>query len=291
MWGEERVLPGYLPAVSGGGRWVARPECAADLARGAADRLLAGGRTGRAAAGRGRGGLVEFRLGGIPAIGKPARHGGLFGSLLDGLYLGPDRALIQIAIAGELCRRGVDTPEPLAVGWRRVLGPLVLQAIVTRAIPEGRNLLEVARDGDPRIRREALAAGAEVVRAMHDAGFDHADLNLMNLVFETRPAGARVQVVDLDRGRFLDRLGPGSRRRALGRLLRSHDKWVEPGRRLTPREEIRFLRRYCRTDRGLLRSLVSGLRRARARQRVWRRVQVMLGLRRTAPPDQPPRPA
>lgn len=264
-------VPGYAAVCSAAGRWVARPECLADIRGGAADALLAGGRSPAATPGRGRAGVIEIRLGGVAAIGKSALHGGLLGPVLRGIHVGPGRALAQITLAGELDRRGVRTPEVMAVGWRRVIGPLVRQAIVTRAVSGGRNLLEVARTGERGRRKRALAAAAAEVRKLHGAGFEHADLNLMNLVLEAGP-DERVHIVDLDRGRFRERFGPAARLRGLARLARSHDKWLEPDRRLTPREEIYFLRRYCGPDRALVRRLLPGLRRSRARRRLLRRL-------------------
>jgi hypothetical protein len=265
-------VPGYAAAVSPAGRWVARLDCVGDLERGAADGLLLGrGSPGRPA-GRGRGVLVELRLGEVAAVGKRALRGGLLGPLLGDLHLGAGRAVAQVALAVELDRRGVPTPEVLAVGWRRRLGPLVRQAIVTRAIPRGLDLLEAARLlGSGTGRTRLLEAAAGLVRALHDAGFVHADLNLANLVMERGPAGERLHVVDLDRGRFVARLGTPARLRSLARLQRSHDKWVAPGDRLSPREEVRFVRRYCGADRDLLRRLLGGLRRARACRRLVRR--------------------
>jgi 3-deoxy-D-manno-octulosonic acid kinase len=63
-----------------------------------------------------------------------------------------------------------------------------------------------------------VAAAKRAVRLMHDAGMDHPDLNLGNIVLA--PDG--VHVVDLDRVTFTS--GPlpqGKRARALSRLARS----------------------------------------------------------------------
>jgi tRNA A-37 threonylcarbamoyl transferase component Bud32 len=220
--------------------------------------------------------MVVMRLGNETVVAKPALHGGLLAPLLDGLYLGARRARVQIGLAEALRRRGIETPVVLAIGWRRAFGPLVRLALVTRAIPGARNLLEAVPALEPRERRRVLAAAADAVRALHDTGFAHPDLNLANLVLGTWPGGDRVHVVDLDRGRFAGRSDAAFRLRSLARLLRSHDKWVEPVQRLSAREEIRFLRRYCGPDRALLRRLLRGLRRARRRQRVLRALRGFL---------------
>lgn len=192
-------------------------------------------------------------------------HGGLAGRLLGGLYLGPARLLGQIEAARRLDQAGIPTPEILAVGWRRVLLAFSAQAIVTRAIPGAENLYEVARQEAPwRRRRAILERSADLVRAMHDAGFLHADLNVTNLVLGEGPDGDRIHVVDLEKGRFRTPLPMSDRAANLGRLVRSYEKWIPDLRRLGAREEILFLRRYCRSNRTMLRELLGRLRRRRA---------------------------
>lgn len=267
--------PGFEEIRSPAGSWVARLGCAGAIASGQADFLLLG-TPGRAAApGAGRGAVAGFDLGGCAAVGKRALHGGLLGGLLRDAYLGRRRGLSQIDVAIRLERAGVPTPPILAVGSRRRLGFLYAQAIVSRAIPGALNLYEAARQGaSHRRRRRILETSADLLRAMHDAGFFHADLNLMNLVLEGGPEGDRAYVVDLEKGRFLRPLGTEDRFRNLARLLRSCEKWLGRGPRLTPREELVFLRRYCRSDRPLLRLLLGRLRRYRAalglRRLFWR---------------------
>jgi len=215
--------------------------------------------------------LLRMRLGGAEAIGKRTQHGGLLGPVLRGLYPGSGRIRDQLAAADRLDRAGVSTPAVLAVGWRPVLGPLRAHAIITAAVREAQNLYEVARANAPwRRRRIALEKSAELVRSMHDAGFVHADLNVTNLLFGRGEGGDRVQIVDLDGGTFHHRVGFGSRFSNLARLLRSYEKWIAGRFRLSAREELIFLRRYCRGDRILLRRLQRRLQSYRSR----------LGLRR-----------
>ena len=219
--------------------------------------------------------MVRLTLEGVPAIGKRALHGGLLGPLLGGLYLGRGRALDQLRASDRLARSGVPTPEILAVGSRRVAGCFRAQAIVSREIAGARNLHELARERlSGARRREILDRAASVLRDMHDAGFEHADLNLANLVWGRGAAGETLFVVDLERGRFRDRMPAGVRVRALARLVRSCEKWVPRSRRPTRGEEARFLLGYSRGDAGLLRALAGRLggyrRRLGARRLLWR---------------------
>jgi len=250
---------------------MARVDCAHGIEKGEADFLLSGPGTRHAVPGSGRGPIVRFTLAGRSAVGKRFLHGGLIGHLLGGLYLGGSRAIDQVRAAARLQGAGVPTPEVLAGGSRRAAWLFRAQAIVTRELAGAQNLFELAQTRTvPCHRREILAKCADVLQAMHEAGFLHADLNVTNLVLERGPDGETMHVLDLDRGSFVAALSLTHRFRSLARLLRSYEKWIADRLRLTAREEILFLRRYCRGNRELLRVLRGRLARYRAR----------LGLRR-----------
>lgn len=261
-----RLPIGYAEVRSPAACWIARHECAEEIQRGDADRLLLGRAERRRGAGGGRGELLRMRLGSVEAVGKRAQHGGLVGPLIRGLYPGTRRIREQLVAADRLDRAGVTTPPVLAVGWRRVLGPLHAHAIITGAVREAQNLYEVARANAPwRRRRIALEKSADLIRKMHDIGFLHADLNVTNILFGRGADGDRVQIVDLDGGAFHDRIGFRGRFRNLARLLRSYEKWIAGRFRLSVREELIFLRRYCRNDRILLKRFQRALQRHRSR--------------------------
>lgn len=258
---------GYAVVRSAAGTWVARRDCALAIERGAADRLLQGRARRAKRAGTGRGPMARLDLLGQAAFGKRAVHGGLAGLFMGGLYFGPGRALAQIETAERLLQAGIPTPEVLAVGWRRALLFFAAQAIVTRAVPGAENLYEAAQDASVRRRRAILEACADLVRRMHDSRFVHADLNVTNLVLERGSERERMFVLDLDGGRFTKCLAPSERLAGLSRLLRSYDKWIAGGWPLSRREEILFLRSYCRSDRALLRHLQPRLQRHRRSRR------------------------
>lgn len=261
-----RLPIGYAEVRSPAACWIARHECVEEIQRGEADRLLLGRVERRRGAGGGRGVLLRMRLGGAEAIGKRAQHGGLIGPMFRGLYAGTLRIRAQLVAADRLERAGVTTPPVLAVGWRRVLGPLHAHAIITGAVRDAQNLYEVARANAPwRRRRVALEKSADLIRTMHDVGFLHADLNVTNILFGHGANGDRVQIVDLDGGTFHDQIGSRGRFRNLARLLRSYEKWIAGRFRLSVREELIFLRRYCRNDRVLVRRLQRALQSHRSR--------------------------
>jgi hypothetical protein len=263
--GGWKLPPGYLLVRSPTGRWAARAEAAEELASGGADRLLSGPAVLRKGAGTGRGETVRMRLGGMDAIGKRAVHGGVLGPILRGLYLGPGRVFDQIRSADRLTRSGVSTAPILAAGWRRALGVFTAQAVVGRAVPGGRNLHQAAREErSPLRRRRILEAAAATVRAMHDAGFRHADLNLTNLVLAGSGGAPSVVVIDLDRGRWLP-MGPAERAGNLLRLARSCDRWLPGPEGPSRRERARFLAAYWRGDRVLRSALRARLGRSQGR--------------------------
>jgi tRNA A-37 threonylcarbamoyl transferase component Bud32 len=220
--------------------------------------------------------VVRLRTGVFDAVGKRSRHGGILAPLLGGLYLGTRRAIWPLEAAVRLRAAGVPTPAVLAVGWRRVVGPFYAHALVTESVPAAMNL-QGALAARPAIgrRRALLRAAGRTVRAMHAAGFLHADLNLANLVVEETGGGLIVHVVDLDRGRFVTQ--PAEMRPAnLRRMVRSWEKWlgdsVPPG----PRDAAAFLQAYCGGDRAAKRRCLRDLTRYRsglgARRWAWRRL-------------------
>src|SRR5690606_36242029 len=119
-------------------------------------------------------------------------------------------------------------------------------ALLTREVPGARAAPEVFAAlprGALRARRQALRALAHAVRAFHDAGGDHADLNARNLVLDGEGAG---WVLDLDRGAATAGPAPARvRARNLQRLARSWRKFDPEGRWVGPRDALAFARAYA----------------------------------------------
>jgi tRNA A-37 threonylcarbamoyl transferase component Bud32 len=250
---------GYQRLEDRGWTWLVRRDCAAALGAALPESFLAPRAERAAAPGHGRAATAALDVGGIPVIGKRLLHGGFLGPVLGGLYLGTERCSRSIRLARGLRERGVRTPDVVAAGWWAVLGPVNRIALLTEAIPRAENLQAILlRRPRAEDRRAALRAAARIVRAMHDAGFEHADLNLGNIVLEGAQDGPRGHVVDLDRGRFA--AAPSARLRAGGllRLLRSYDKWVGAAPATRRADLVLFLRAYAAGDRDLVRALRGG---------------------------------
>lgn len=224
----------------------------------------------------GRGRLARIDLGPAGrAIVRPLLRGGLLGKLVRRLSLDPWRALSELRVSAEAAARGAVVLDVLAavsrrgaIGWSH--------GLVTREVEGAHDLASALRacpEGPARWR--ALRAAGAAVRRLHDAGVDHVDLNLKNVLLD--PHGQAL-VIDLDRCR----LGPGAstfdvRARNLLRLLRSWTKLgvLVPGS-TCPRDPLRLLAAYAPAvtpdDRALARRLVALGRDQRfgCRRVVWR---------------------
>ncbi|MBI4863782.1 MAG: hypothetical protein HY815_26515 [Candidatus Riflebacteria bacterium] len=203
---------------------------------------------------RGRGICTSVPLGDDDrAVLRHYHHGGILAPVTRDLFWGPrPRPLIEMITSDRLRARGVPTPEVLGMFWR-YRGFLFYQAdIITREVPESVDLatfLELTlpiKDvaGQRRRRRRVLAEAGRVLARAHDAGMDHPDLNLKNLLVREGSDGLSVWILDLDRACLVDPLPEGRRQGQLARLERSLKK-VARGRELvSDRERLAFLRGY-----------------------------------------------
>jgi 3-deoxy-D-manno-octulosonic acid kinase len=135
----------------------------------------------RAPGGTGRGATARLELaGGLRAIVKKMRRGGLAARLWRDRFAGTRRLLANLTVAEEAKRRRIATPAPLALCLRTDLPGLYQAWLMTEEIARARDLLSVMKEGasPPGV----LEAAMGLVRRMHDAGLHHRDLNLGNLL-------------------------------------------------------------------------------------------------------------
>jgi len=199
----------------------------------ALERLLDGESEGDPIDG-GRGGTVRVATGQGAVIVRRFRRGGAVRWLGDRYFGFRPRPFREFFVLLRARRRGLPVPEPVAAlidrrrpGYRGMLvmreieGATPLSALVDRGV-----------DFD-------LAAGlADSLRELHDAGLDHPDLNLGNVLLRVRSNGSRLAFVDLDRARLhVESLGRRARTRNLRRFRRSAVK-LDPGGRLLPPSEL-----------------------------------------------------
>ena len=157
-------------------------------------------------------------------VGKALRRGGLAGGLLRDTFFDARRPLREAEAAELLAARGIRTPPVVAARVTRRAAGLRVESATAR-VP-GVDLLEACRDARS-LPALATAAG-RTLRAAHDAGLRHRDLQVKNLLVPAGfpgPGGAAdpgpLVVLDLDRCSVAAPLELDERRRALVRFGRS----------------------------------------------------------------------
>ncbi len=151
-------------------------------------------------------------------------RGGSLRFLWRDRFLGAGRLLANLTTPLEAQRRGVPTAAPVALLlWSGPPG--FYRAWMAVDEIEGAEDLRARFSGVPLPAATEMSAVLACVRRMHDAGIDHKDLNLGNLLIRQSVRGPEVFVVDLDRAVLHARpVGFAGRQRALRRLERS---WVK----------------------------------------------------------------
>jgi 3-deoxy-D-manno-octulosonic acid kinase len=205
---------------------------------------------------RGRGAVPSVALSdGTSLVLRRYRHGGLLGRLTGALYLGPARALAELRVTARAEELGAPVPHVLCLVLWPILGPLWSAVIGTREETQAIDLLSTARAAPTSSARHDLARRAgDAVGRLHDAGVEHPDLQLRNVLVTT---DGRVVIIDLDGAVFHrhGRLGIGRRAANLGRLVRSAVKNGVWGSLLDRRDLAAFASAYVRDRRDLRRDL------------------------------------
>jgi 3-deoxy-D-manno-octulosonic acid kinase len=191
------------------------------------------------------------------------QHGGLFGGVTGSLYLGPGRALEELHVTARAEAQGAPVPHVLCLALWPAVGPFWSALIGTREERGARDLLE-ALLGAPAggARQELLREVGAAVRRLHDAGVDHRDLQLHNILVTEDGGQRRIVVVDLDRAVYHPRggLSPRLRARNLGRLTRSAVKAGLFRGPIGRRELAAFVGAYTGRDRRLRKELRGWIR-------------------------------
>lgn len=203
--------------------------------------------------GRGRGAVRSFSLGsgGDRMLVRHCRRGGLLGRIVPDLFLGEGRVVNEIAVSERARDRGVPTALVLGARCDRVAGPFCRADVMTKAIPDGCDLIRYCESRGAAVRsekRHVIASVARAIRAMHDAGVFHADLHLKNILID---ADGAAYVLDLDRASMCESLGLRERLANLLRLDRSARKWKAARESVTTADRLRFLTAYAGGDANL----------------------------------------
>jgi hypothetical protein len=120
--------------------------------------------------------------------------------------------------------------------------------VVTGEIADAFDLAVALMSDNDALRTDALATTAIVVRALSAVGAHHPDLNVKNVLLQSRGDGALAgYILDVDRIAFLDDSALALDRN-VARLLRSAQKWrVDYGARVTE-AELGTLAAACRSS-------------------------------------------
>lgn len=140
---------------------------------------------------------------------RPYRRGGLVAKIASRRYfytgLERTRAFAELRLTERLYRQGLPVPEPVgACVWRH--GLTYEAALITVLIPGAHAFADdlIALQAQPPSGDEPLPDAlltlldttGSAIRAVHDAGLEHVDLNARNLLVDE---SGRVYVIDLDR--------------------------------------------------------------------------------------------
>lgn len=168
----------------------------------------------------GRGGMVRFPWScGRWGVVRKCLRGGVFGGLLGDGYFLENRPKKEFFIHLEAEKRGLPVPKILGVAWSR-RGPWFRGSIATELM-EGADLAVWRGFGQASDAETAVFTGCgRAIRAMHDAGIWHADLQVKNLF--VAPDG--IMLLDFDRAKIYKDVGIRLRSSNLLRLRRSMEK-------------------------------------------------------------------
>jgi len=177
---------------------------------------------------------------------RPYLHGGLLGKVTNATHLsdGRFRGELEILVAARTAE--LPVPEPLAVISRpRIFGTRI-GWLLLREEPGAQDLMAFLSAAPVAVeRRRVLKAAGRAVRTLHDAGFEHPDLHLKNLLLL---ADGSVLVLDLDRSRRVPSLTNEERLTGLFRFDRYAAKQAARGAPVSRVDRLRFLRAYAGDD-------------------------------------------
>ena len=141
---------------------------------------------------------------------------------------------------------GIPSAEVIAQGLERKAGAFVRGAMITREIPNSRDLADLADQASPLLKdsvwvQQVSAQIADATRIMHQHSFTHNDLKWRNLLVDDQ---AKVYLIDCPAGTFW--WGPMLRYRII-KDLACLDKVAKY--HLSNTQRLRFYLQYCERSR------------------------------------------
>ncbi len=260
------IPPGFSRRALDGADAVLRDDVAEALAgAGVADPESLRKRAATRFEGRGRPFGVDVRGAGRVFV-RQYLHGGALRKVTGDLYRGEGRFLGELEALVAAAAAKVPVAEALGVVSRRAGLGMRRGWLLAREVESSADLLTLlGRDPPPTSRRAILEAAGRAMRSLHDAGFEHPDLHLKNLL---AVPGGEVLVIDLDGVRRHDSLSREQRLAGLWRFDRYAAKQAAAGLCVSRTDRMRVLRAYAGRDwpgRAELRDLARRLARHVAR--------------------------
>lgn len=265
------IPPGFSRRALDGADAVLRDDVAEALvAAGVADPESLRARAAARFEGRGRPFGVAVRGAGRVFV-RQYLHGGALRKVTGDLYRGEGRFLGELDSLVAAAKANVPVPEALGVVSRPAGLGMRRGWLLAREVESSEDVLSLLGRGPPPARRRAaLEASGRAMRAFHDAGFEHPDLHLKNLL---ATPGGEVLVIDLDGVRRHESMSRDRRLAGLFRFDRFAAKQASAGHAISRADRMRVLKAYAGRDwpeRDGLRDLARRLARHVARHEAAR---------------------
>lgn len=195
--------------------------------------------------GGGRGALYRIDLdNGEHAMIRPYRRGGFVRHFVREWYWDrPFRPFRELICTEQARQCGIPTVEVLAASVEQNTLGLYRGVLITRAAEGFINLWEWLQSKPSDAQRTAVfAVVVHTIAQLSQAGIQHADLNLTNILIHIDTTIPSIKIIDFDRARmFSNPLSPQRHQRILQRFHRSLRK-LDPTRLFHTLREEDFLR-------------------------------------------------
>lgn len=151
---------------------------------------------------------------------KQYSHGGIFGKILPKYYFFSNRFLHEFSIYVEILKNNLPIPEYLGGFWSKKFG-VYRCGIIIEFIPDTHTLEEFLNNNFFSIEEkyDILIKCGKIIKNMHDIGIFHNDLQIRNLLIDSK--NKSVFLIDFDNAKKIFTLNNYYRSQNLLRLKRS----------------------------------------------------------------------
>jgi 3-deoxy-D-manno-octulosonic acid kinase len=190
-------------------------------------------------------------------------HGGLLRMFTGSLYLFGSRSLRELALTEEIRSCGIQTIQPIAAIHRFIYWPLYRAYLLSLEIPHSKDLTQYFQEigsypsrENLFLKRKMIRSVGLLLRAFHQSGFFHGDLQLKNVLV----AGEQPFLIDFDRSYRKKMLSIREKMKNLLRFNRSVEKWRRVGLPITRTDRWRFFLAYAGEDEEVQKAMGKAIR-------------------------------